>query len=118
MCCGAVFLPPLQTSAQIAVVEPTGDENPPGVERCRGGESGAARQPERGTARHPLDVGKIRADFPILQRTVHGKQLIYLDNAATTQKPQTVISAVNDYYAQRNANILPLFPLFFRSNQF
>ena len=52
-----------------------------------------------------LDVEKIRKDFPILDVKVHGKPLIYLDNAATTQKPKTVINAVTDYYENYNANI-------------
>ncbi len=51
------------------------------------------------------DVGAIRADFPILQRRVHGRPLVYLDNAATTQKPQAVIDIEADYYATMNANI-------------
>jgi cysteine desulfurase/selenocysteine lyase len=53
----------------------------------------------------PLDVGKLRADFPILRQSVHGKPLVYLDNAATTQKPQVVIDAVTRYYTSQNANI-------------
>ena len=52
-----------------------------------------------------LDVEKIRKDFPILNVKVHGKPLVYLDNAATTQKPKTVINAVTDYYENYNANI-------------
>ncbi|MCL5283934.1 MAG: cysteine desulfurase [Armatimonadetes bacterium] len=52
-----------------------------------------------------FDVEKIRADFPILHRLVHGKPLVYLDNAATTQKPQSVINAITDYYTGENANI-------------
>lgn len=52
-----------------------------------------------------FDVARIRADFPILKQTVHGKPLVYLDNAATTQKPQVVIDALNRYYAAENANI-------------
>jgi len=47
----------------------------------------------------------IRADFPILQRRVHGKPLVYLDNAATTQKPQAVIDRLSRYYEEENANI-------------
>ena len=43
------------------------------------------------TSTVPLDVGRIRADFPILAREAHGKPLVYLDNAATTQKPQAVL---------------------------
>ncbi len=53
----------------------------------------------------PLDVRKIRADFPILSRQVHEQPLVYLDNAATTQKPQAVIDAISHYYAYNNANI-------------
>ena len=52
-----------------------------------------------------LDVEQIRADFPILTRQVHGKALAYLDNAATSQKPESVIQAMDDYYRRYNANI-------------
>lgn len=52
-----------------------------------------------------LDVEKIRADFPLLARTVHGKPLVYLDNANTSQKPNAVIDAVDDFYRQTNANV-------------
>jgi len=52
-----------------------------------------------------LDVQKIRADFPILSRKVNGHPLVYLDNAATSQKPQVVIDAIVDYYSSYNANI-------------
>src|SRR5436305_10093017 len=52
-----------------------------------------------------LDVAKVRADFPILSLQVHGKPLVYLDNAATTQKPQAVIDALTRYYTSQNANI-------------
>ncbi len=52
-----------------------------------------------------LDVTRIRQDFPILARRVHGKPLVYLDNAATTQKPRQVIEALVTYYSQHNANI-------------
>jgi len=51
------------------------------------------------------DVEKIRTDFPILQRKVHGHELVYLDNAATSQKPQSVIDAIIRYYEGENANI-------------
>jgi len=50
-------------------------------------------------------IEKIRADFPILQRTVNGKPLIYFDNAATSQTPKIVIDAIVDYYSNYNANI-------------
>ena len=52
-----------------------------------------------------IDVKKIRKDFPILDRKIHGKRLVYLDNAATTQKPTSVIDAESRYYEQNNANI-------------
>ena len=52
-----------------------------------------------------LDVARIRADFPILQRTVNGRPLIYLDNAATTQKPRQVIDSLVDFYSNTNANV-------------
>lgn len=51
------------------------------------------------------DVNKIREDFPILKKKVHDKNLVYLDNAATTQKPTYVIDKVNEYYTTMNANI-------------
>ena len=51
------------------------------------------------------DVEKIRSDFPILQTKVHGKPLVYLDNAATSQKPITVITKAQEYYSSMNSNI-------------
>lgn len=51
------------------------------------------------------DVQRVRAEFPILRETVHGKPLVYLDNAATTQKPQAVIAALAGYYEHDNANV-------------
>jgi cysteine desulfurase/selenocysteine lyase len=51
------------------------------------------------------DVRKIRKDFPVLQQQVHGKPLVYLDNAATTQKPLAVIEALEHYYRRDNSNI-------------
>ncbi len=52
-----------------------------------------------------LDINKIRADFPILQQKVHGKPLVYFDNAATNQKPQCVIDTITNYYSNENSNI-------------
>jgi len=52
-----------------------------------------------------LNVPAIKADFPILQRTVHDKRLVYLDSAATSQKPQQVIDATSDFYSRYNANV-------------
>jgi cysteine desulfurase/selenocysteine lyase len=53
----------------------------------------------------PFDVERLRRDFPILRTSVRGKPLIYLDNAATTQKPQVMIDALRRYYEAQNANI-------------
>ena len=53
----------------------------------------------------PIDWARIRADFPILQRQVHGKPLVYLDSANTGQKPAVVIDAVDDFYRRHNANV-------------
>ncbi len=63
----------------------------------------ALRAPE--TAAEPFDAEAIRRDFPILRTTVHGKPLVYLDSAATSQKPQVVIDAVEDFYRTYNANV-------------
>lgn len=52
-----------------------------------------------------FDAARARADFPILRQQVHGKPLVYLDNAATTQKPRAVLEAMDRYYAETNANI-------------
>jgi cysteine desulfurase/selenocysteine lyase len=52
-----------------------------------------------------FDVAAIRADFPILRQVVHGKPLVYLDSANTSQKPESVIRAMDDYYRYANANI-------------
>ena len=52
-----------------------------------------------------MNVKKIREDFPILKRLVRGKPLVYLDNAATTQKPRAVIDALVDFYEKHNANV-------------
>jgi cysteine desulfurase/selenocysteine lyase len=52
-----------------------------------------------------LDVAAIRRDFPILDRKIHGKPLAYLDNTATTQKPVSVLKALDDFYRRHNANV-------------
>jgi cysteine desulfurase/selenocysteine lyase len=57
------------------------------------------------TATPALDVERLRADFPILSQRVRGKPLVYLDNAATSQKPRAVIEAVSRFYSTENANI-------------
>jgi cysteine desulfurase/selenocysteine lyase len=57
------------------------------------------------TTKIPFDVQRVRADFPILQRTVHGKPLVYLDTAASAQRPLAVIEATNRFYREHNANV-------------
>ncbi|HUJ71422.1 MAG TPA: cysteine desulfurase [Verrucomicrobiae bacterium] len=52
-----------------------------------------------------VELDEIRDDFPVLKQKVHGKPLIYFDNAATSQKPRVVIEALNDYYERYNANV-------------
>jgi cysteine desulfurase/selenocysteine lyase len=56
-------------------------------------------------ANRSFDVWKIRQDFPVLTCQVHGKPLVYLDNAATSQKPQVMIDTLDRYYSEENANI-------------
>ena len=60
---------------------------------------------ETAVARRTFDASRAREDFPILREIVHGKPLVYLDNANTTQKPQRVLDALDDYYRHANANI-------------
>jgi cysteine desulfurase/selenocysteine lyase len=62
--------------------------------------TGPAASPKNG-----LDVERVRADFPILLSRVHGKPLVYLDNAATAQKPQVVLDRLAQYYSSENANV-------------
>jgi cysteine desulfurase / selenocysteine lyase len=58
-----------------------------------------------GLAKRPLDAKLIRRDFPILEERVHGRPLVWLDNAATTQKPNAVIDRISDFYRHENSNI-------------
>jgi cysteine desulfurase / selenocysteine lyase len=58
-----------------------------------------------GLAKRPLDAKLVRSDFPILEERVHGRPLIWLDNAATTQKPNAVIDRISDFYRHENSNI-------------
>jgi cysteine desulfurase/selenocysteine lyase len=61
--------------------------------------------PDLGTATRPFDPYTVKRDFPILRQQVHGKPLIWLDNAATTQKPQSVIDRLSYFYEHENSNI-------------
>ena len=56
-----------------------------------------------------LDIQKIRSQFPVLDQKVNGKPLVYFDNAATNQKPISVIKALEDYYSGYNSNIFLLY---------
>jgi cysteine desulfurase/selenocysteine lyase len=62
-------------------------------------------EPAVDVSKKRFDVNKIREDFPILMKKVHGKNLVYLDNAATTQKPVQVLNKLEEYYRTMNANI-------------
>jgi len=66
---------------------------------------------QRNPADRPRSVEDIRSDFPILDRTVNGKPLAYLDNAATSQKPRLVLDAIRVYYEHGNANVHAPFTL-------
>ncbi len=63
------------------------------------------RDPKPSQAAAALDLARIRADFPILAERINGKPLVYLDNAATSQKPRVVLDAIANYYQHMNANI-------------
>lgn len=62
-------------------------------------------RPRRESSATVLDLERVRGDFPILAEKIHGKPLIYLDNAATTQKPRAVLEALRHYYEHENANV-------------
>ena len=68
-------------------------------------DTAVAKAVETPLANQSLDVQKVRADFPILQRTVHGKPLVYLDTAASAQRPLAVLDAIDSFYRNHNANI-------------
>jgi cysteine desulfurase/selenocysteine lyase len=82
----------------MAIVEPT-------TGATAGPTSGASAEPTAGASAVPLDPYRLRRDFPILSTTVHGRPIVYLDSAASSQKPQIVIDAVDTYYREYNANV-------------
>src|ERR1700743_1949440 len=61
--------------------------------------------PDTLTIAKTLDIDAIRKDFPILDTFVYGQPLVYLDNAATTQKPESVLAAMDEYYRTLNSNV-------------
>jgi cysteine desulfurase/selenocysteine lyase len=63
------------------------------------------RKPVSQTVHGRFDLERVRADFPILRELIHGRPLVYLDNAATSQKPEAMIEAIANYYRHQNANI-------------
>ena len=65
----------------------------------------ASQKNDQAMGRNKFDVARIREDFPILKEKIHGKPLVYFDNGATSQKPQSVIDALNHYYRAENSNI-------------
>ncbi|HEX8598839.1 MAG TPA: cysteine desulfurase [Chloroflexia bacterium] len=83
------------STAEIAAADPRNIAAPP--------PPSAAPAPEEQVA--AVDWEKVRADFPILRRTLHDKRLAFLDSTATSQKPQAVLDAMDDYYRSTNANI-------------
>ncbi|HEX9816736.1 MAG TPA: cysteine desulfurase [Candidatus Thermoplasmatota archaeon] len=65
----------------------------------------SSKRPSKNGSANTYSVDAIRKDFPILSRKVHGKPLVYFDNAATTQKPNAVIEALTEFYSEHNANV-------------
>jgi cysteine desulfurase/selenocysteine lyase len=86
-----------QKEGAVDVVEAAG--------RAREAATGTAATAGAGVPARPFDPVAVRGDFPILSQHVHGKPLVYLDNAATTQKPLAVVHAITGYYLNDNANI-------------
>src|SRR5882724_1388691 len=89
----------MKAAAKVAM-PPIAKRSPP-IDKKRAAKSVASGR----SVASDYDVAKIRKEFPILNEKVHGKRLVYLDNAATTQKPRSVIDAVSHYYEHDNSNI-------------
>jgi len=112
---GEMFSFPGAPGVQSAPGTPAPPSSPPSVPATEtttqpfGAEPFAFRpdlEPEEmGIAKRPLDARLIRQDFPILQEQVHGRPLIWLDNAATTQKPNAVIDRLASFYRHENSNV-------------
>jgi cysteine desulfurase / selenocysteine lyase len=92
------------------LVAPLGTQKPTGTTSPTSGLDAFEFRPDLvpedlGLAKRPLDAKLIRQDFPILDERVYGRPLIWLDNAATTQKPNAVIDRISDFYRHENSNI-------------
>ncbi len=98
-------LPPRGASVKPPAEAAGGAMEPARSDAAPGEKSGATAEASSPGGQRAFDVARLRQDFPILSSRVHGKPLIYLDNAATTQKPRAVIDALKHYYEAQNANI-------------
>ena len=94
--------PPVPASGPAAASAPRAE---PGQARHESLEVRPQVVPQLEAEPGPFDADALRRDFPILQERVHGKPLIWLDNAATTQKPHAVIDRISDFYRRENSNI-------------
>jgi cysteine desulfurase/selenocysteine lyase len=105
-------LPNVPASNNVAgtAIAPQGTQKPSEPTSVTAGRNAFEFQPliepqDLGPAKRPLDAKLIRRDFPILEERVHGRPLIWLDNAATTQKPNAVIDRLSDFYRHENSNV-------------
>jgi cysteine desulfurase/selenocysteine lyase len=89
----------------MAIVEPTAGTAADPTAGTAAATTSVAADPTAGIPAGPLDPYALRRDFPILSTTVHGRPIVYLDSAASSQKPQVVIDAVDTYYREYNANV-------------
>jgi cysteine desulfurase / selenocysteine lyase len=98
-------VPPIVSGPLPAVSTTNATSTPARVPGARAFEFEPNVLPDLGVAKRPLDPDLLRRDFPILEERVHGRQLIWLDNAATTQKPNAVIDRISYFYRHENSNI-------------
>src|ERR1700677_2821136 len=108
----ATPLPNVPASGNITGTEitPRGTQKPAETKSVTSGLGAFEFRPDvvpqdLGASKRPLDAKLIRRDFPILETRVHGRPLVWLDNAATTQKPNAVIDRISDFYRHENSNI-------------
>ncbi|MDH5187948.1 MAG: cysteine desulfurase [Rhodospirillaceae bacterium] len=91
-------IPPITNQSSVGALMPNLDNMPYFM-------SGAGAASRTASGASAFNIEGVRSDFPILHRTVHGKPLIWLDNGATTQKPQVVIDRVSHFYEYENSNV-------------